>query len=307
MTILWPKHRLHLSLHSLVLSLLVDLLNLFAATRRRKSLMRQKIINLPLHSDFLFFSHHCSSVLWDEGTFGGCLTCALNSLLWLSSTRSKISWQLKPGKVCWPVIYFKLVFESHIGRQGHEVILIVRGVNTAVDTIGAHRDHLDRETVFKAVGKPKGTCVHLKKSDNVKNDNCPSIEIQIKRNLENEIILDINLLVEVGRRNSDSLWTIFQFKIDVEADRQVRVWSLHLEIEVASSEVQWALHTVGMRKLDVVVGRDIAKDAHDFPADLWSVTLLYIALPLIVFPVRSWQYFEIFENVHIGVLPDVLN
>ena len=62
-----------------------------------------------------------------------------------------------------------------------------------------------------------------------------------------------------------------------------------------------------MRKLDVVVGRDIAKDAHDFPANLWSVTLLYIALPLIVFPVRSWQYFEIFENVHIGVLPDVLN
>jgi len=62
-----------------------------------------------------------------------------------------------------------------------------------------------------------------------------------------------------------------------------------------------------MGHLDVVVGRDVSIDAHHLSANFSGKGLLNISLSLISLPVLDRKDFKMFENVNVGMLPDVLN
>ena len=62
-----------------------------------------------------------------------------------------------------------------------------------------------------------------------------------------------------------------------------------------------------MRHLDVVVRGDAPAHAHDFAADLACKSLLHIALLLVCLPIGVWLDLEMFENVDVGVLPNLLD
>lgn len=93
----------------------------------------------------------------------------------------------------------------------------------------------------------------------------------------------------------------------MEAEWDARNRRLRLKVKVAAGEAQGARHRIGVWHLDVVVGRDCSCETHDLASDFSCERLLHVALPLIGFPVLRWQDFEVFENIDVGVLPDLLN
>lgn len=115
-TRLRSKECLHLSLHSIILSLFVNLFNSSSTPRSCKTLMSQEIVDFLFHSGLLILRHDLVSVLGCEGSF--CLRLAGSFLgkLRLCGTRSDISRQLKPSKILWPSVDIELEFESHVRR-----------------------------------------------------------------------------------------------------------------------------------------------------------------------------------------------
>ena len=105
-----------------------------------------------------------------------------------------VSWQLKPSEILRPSVDVELKFESHIGRQSHKIVLIVRSVNSTDDRVRTHRKRLNLVSALndEAVGEQAG---HFEEVDDVEDDYGPSVHVQVERDLNNKIVLSTDLLV----------------------------------------------------------------------------------------------------------------
>ena len=179
-TALRSKESIHLGLHSIILGLLVDFLDLVAAACSREPLVGKQTVDLVFHACFLLFCHVRASVLCGQSCLGRGLTSPLLCKLSIGGTRSDISRQFEPREILGPPVDIERKFESQVGRQRHEVILIIGGEDTSDYAVGAQCETLDLITAFDDVvlWEEAG---HLKKADQIEYNYSPSVDVQIER------------------------------------------------------------------------------------------------------------------------------
>ena len=158
-----------------------------------------------------------ATVLRGQCSFSSRLSCTILSKLSVGRTWSEIRWKLKPGKVLWPSVDIEGEFESHVRRQSHEVVLVVRCEDTAHHAVGAQSQALDLITAFDNVGLWK-KARHLEQILQIEHNDSPSIDIQVEGDLQDEAILSANLLVQVAGRDTDSMGSVRHVQINVEAE-----------------------------------------------------------------------------------------
>lgn len=96
--------------------------------------------------------------------------------------------KLEPCEEFWPSVNLELELEPQIGRQSDEVIEVVRCEDTTDYAVGAKRKAFDLVGSFNKVGGGEQAGL-LQELVNVKDNNCPPVDIKIERYLHNKAIL----------------------------------------------------------------------------------------------------------------------
>ena len=173
-------------------------------------------------------------------------------LLLVRGTWLNASWQLKPGEVVKPPVDIEGEFESHVRRQRHEIILIVRSEDGPYDTLGAQSQALHLIAALDDVVLWE-KARHLQQADQVEDDDGPPVDVEIEWHLQDKAVLRAYLLVEVACGDSDAVGAITKIQVNVKAEWDTRNWSFGLQVEVSSGQSERSSHRVWVRHLNVVV------------------------------------------------------
>lgn len=82
---------------------------------------------------------------------------------------------------------------------------------------------------------------------------------------------------------------------------------LHLQVNVTTSQAESPDAAVGVRDLHVIVSGDVTVEEDGFATNFLGEDFSYVALLLVEFPVLGGHNLEVFEDIDVRVLPDVLD
>lgn len=201
------------------------------------SLVSQHVVDFHLHALELVICHVLARNLGFKCGLCPHLGQPILRKSFLAFAIVQVLWQFEPGKVLWPSLNLELELEPEIRRHRYEVVEVVGCEDTSDFAVRAKCNGFNLVAALNQIAGGQESRV-LQQFVEIKNNDGPSVDVQVQWHLHHETVLGADLFVQIACGDPDSMRALCHGQVDVEAEGRAREWRLHLQIEIATCQTE---------------------------------------------------------------------